>query len=188
VEGSGGVTDQTVLELLRKIRELAKRGVDGERDNAARLLEAKLQKYGLSLEDLERVKTKRWYWKYGTLLEAKIISHVVARVADYQGSCWKRVGKKVVGYDLTYAQGIEAAEWIEHYLAAWKREVKEHEELLFRAFINKHDLFAATVPEGAEVGSAYDKDPEMLGRVFSVMGSLRNVEAPVKKIEAGGQG
>jgi len=45
--------DDKIIELLKKINALAKRGVDGERENAAQRLEYLMGKYGVTFDMLE---------------------------------------------------------------------------------------------------------------------------------------
>ena len=52
---------ERLIDKLMKTKALAERGVGGERENAERILTAMLQKYGISLDDLEsEEETTHW--------------------------------------------------------------------------------------------------------------------------------
>lgn len=70
---------ERITDKLRKLLALAERGCGGEAENARRLLEAQLSKYGLTLEDLYENKTSRRIFKYRNKEERQIIVQVFYR-------------------------------------------------------------------------------------------------------------
>lgn len=60
---------ETIIDKLKKLAALAQRGEYGEADNARRLLEKQLQKYGLTMDDLENADRKERVFDYKTKYE-----------------------------------------------------------------------------------------------------------------------
>ena len=67
---------ERITDKLKKLLALAERGCGGEAENARRLLEEHLRKYGLTLEDLYENKTSRRIFKYRNKEERQIIVQV----------------------------------------------------------------------------------------------------------------
>ena len=78
------------LELLKKIQELAKRGVDGEAVNAQELLSDLLIKYNLTLDDLESSDIADRYMKVNKD-DVKILYQIVKNVICLQQNASMRV-------------------------------------------------------------------------------------------------
>ena len=55
------MTREEILDRLRKMKQLADRGVGGERENAERLLAEIAAQYGINLADLEEEKLEDFY-------------------------------------------------------------------------------------------------------------------------------
>lgn len=57
------MSNDKVLELAKKLKALADRGIGGERDNAKEQLEKLMNKYGITPEDLEQEEQKDYFFK-----------------------------------------------------------------------------------------------------------------------------
>lgn len=51
------------IELAKKIKALAEQGIEGEKDNAEKLLKSLMKKHIISIEDLEDEKVERFYFQ-----------------------------------------------------------------------------------------------------------------------------
>lgn len=68
------------IELAKKIKALAEKGIDGEKENAAKLLDSLMKKHNISMEDLEDEKLEKFYFKieiYKHELEVRILHQLV---------------------------------------------------------------------------------------------------------------
>lgn len=70
---------ERITDKLKKLLALAERGCGGEAENARRLLEEHLRKYGMTLEDICENKTSRRTFKYRNKEERTIIIQVFYR-------------------------------------------------------------------------------------------------------------
>lgn len=67
------------IELAKKIKALVEKGIDGEKENAEKLLNALMKKHNISMEDLEDEKPEMFYFKiesYSHDLEFKILNQL----------------------------------------------------------------------------------------------------------------
>lgn len=153
---------ETVLERARRIAELAKRGVDGERVNAERLLADFLAKHGLQMEDLER-EERRWYdfepiaVPRGDELWAQCVGSTV-ETDKYA----RHKGETVIGYRalLTAAEHAEVCMKLAVIVPLYEDEL----QVWFLSFLAANELFGL----GPSPGEMSDKQKEQLRRAATM--------------------
>ena len=59
-------------KLIKKLQELAERGVGGEKEGAQKKLEQLMKKYNISEADLSDEQLREHEWKYHTEFEKKV--------------------------------------------------------------------------------------------------------------------
>lgn len=131
-----------IIELAKKLKALADRGVDGEKENAAEMLGKFMEKHKLSLEDIEGEKKRRRRFK--VLADQKIFfnqicSNVLGR--NYRVESTGQAIYKVV--EVTDAEYVEILAKYEFY---WKHYQKE-QEIFYKAFIQKNQLYRKETDE-----------------------------------------
>ena len=134
-----------VMRRLRKLLELATRGVGGERENAERMLAATMRKHGVTMEQLESPTVERYYFATPTALEGKLFNQVCFKVIGTQNySLWKREGNgRKTGVDLTHAQRLE----VDLIYTMLRKQLRIEQERLYMAFIHKHRVFGTPDPD-----------------------------------------
>jgi hypothetical protein len=135
---------ELIIEKLKKIKELVERGVDGEAKAAREKLHILLNKYNLSIEDLEDNKVSSYKFKYVTSAELDIIIQCISKVTDNpkQVYSYYKDKKKEVFVKLTEWQYIEATVLVKFHVALFRKELKSHLKALVSAYCSKHHLFA----------------------------------------------
>jgi len=132
------------IELIKKLKALAERGIDGEAKNAQNLLHKMLKKHNLTIEDIEREETRDYYFKAsGT--NAKLLTQIAKRV-NYDLPVYDVPSDKIKQYHLsgnmiitcTPAEFIE----IEQMFDVYKKLYKKESELFYKAFLSANDLLA----------------------------------------------
>ena len=133
---------ERLLERLKGVKALADRGADGERDNAAALLAALMEKHGITEADLEGGEISTHWIRYKTIYERKLLfqlsymhlgsGHAFGCVGRYTGRQRKEVGVKC-----TPAQYIE----IEADYQFYRKALEEELSVFYSAFIQKNELF-----------------------------------------------
>lgn len=171
------------IDLLKKIKALAERGVGGEKIAAEKLLSKLLDKYKLSETDLgsEEVKEIELTFK-GKEEEALLLQvcyMVFGTVKETKGKVFRYTyGKGSRNTKLITCTPSEAAKivlYYDFYRDLWKRERGK----LFEAFIQKNEIFGNDLPSYAEKLSD-DKINDILKR----MSAFEKAEIPSLRIES----
>lgn len=166
--------DNKLIERLLKMYKLATEGVDGEKENAQKLLTAALKKHGLTFADLERkakideVERVSFYVKDNSL--AKLLIQIVGVVRDMTSVAYGQRGRTYF-FDLTKSQKIEVVMMYDFYKGLWKKELEKTKKRLFTAFISKHNI-ALTLSTKSE-----DKfTPQDLKEYLAISGLMEGLE------------
>jgi len=138
-----------IHEKLAAIKRLAEQGVDGERENAVRMLETLLQKYGLTESDLLTIEeTADVILKYSSLQEKKLAVQIVGFVKNTAAvKHWWHKKEKCVIAECTPRQKAEIEELYAHYLKEWRDSFDD----FMAGFITANDL----IPDAAARPSSF---------------------------------
>ena len=114
-----------VKSLISKVRELAERGVEGERNSAQDKLELLLKKYGLKLKDIEKENRLKRTFRISNKDDCiTIITQTIWDVAPKTEI--KQHNRKLEIYcNLTAEQYLEVCEKFEYYWKLYQQEKKE---------------------------------------------------------------
>lgn len=166
--------------LLKKIKALAERGVDGERENAEALLSELMKKYNISEDELSEDTRKRHDFEFHGKEQKKLLRQVVFKVTGgyayelvYSGS-----GRKVrtqLGAECTPAEKVEIEFLFDFYTNLWDRE----REAFLSAFIQKHQIFSIR-----EDAPTRELSYEEVAKMRALMQGMSD-ETPHRAIEAG---
>ena len=147
---------ERITDKLRKLLALAERGCGGEAENAKRLLEAQLRRYGMTLEDLLNEGKKKRAFKYRNNEEMKIIIHVDIELTDLQ-----------------YA---EISDMVDFYKRQFNKEKKRLMSEMFSAFINKHNLYDCDPSdEMKQRAEEQEFDRERLWRILTLSAGMEDI-------------
>lgn len=132
------------IEKLKKLRELALRGVDGEKTQAIAILEKLTQKYGVSMKELDEDIIEDFRFTFHGDKEKKLLLQITYKVTNETNrfhtlffTNTRRKCRTECEISCTKAQKIEIEFLFEFYKELWKKEI----EALFSAYIQKHQLF-----------------------------------------------
>lgn len=157
--------DEKKMELLKKLKALAERGVGGEKEGAQKKMEQLMKKYGIEDIDLLEEKVEDYDFRYHDEIEKKLIIQIFYKVVpDFETKMYiYRYGKgsrSMLGIACTKAQALQIQVEYEFYRELWKEE----KELFFSAFLNKHNIFGEQ-KNGSEEKELTEKDLERLQRM-----------------------
>lgn len=128
------------IELAKKLNELANRGVDGEKINAANKLKQIMAKYNISLEDINEQQVRKDFVRYfKSQYEKTILIQIAASVIDdVQLAKFKKKTKKIhVIVKATPSELLLIESMFAHYAKAFEKEI----EATLDAFIQVNRLF-----------------------------------------------
>lgn len=128
-------------ELLKKIKALADRGVDGERESAQTLLTRLMEQYGISETEIEEERRETAWFPYSQETERRLLNQIIYMVTGAGGfGCvgeYSGRKRKKMGTECTAAEQLE----IEANYAFFKEAMKKELEIFYSAFANKNNLF-----------------------------------------------
>lgn len=168
------------IELAKKIKALAEKGIDGEKENAEKLLQNLMRKHNISIEDLEDEKSEMFYFKiesYSHDLEFKILNQLTG---IFNLKLFGMFPPKIIrelklpgnyGVECTKVIYIEIKAKFDFYCKSLEKRLDE----FFYAFCIKNDLL---VPEGEN-----DKDkmltPEEKKTMLNALKISKNLESDI---------
>lgn len=143
--------DEKNIELLKKLKALAERGIDGERDTAAKKLTALMEKYGVTEAELSDETIEEHEFVYKDKYQRKILRQVFYKVNHEREVLRYTSGKgqrSILIFCATAAEAMQARIEYDFYCDLWADEV----DLFLEAFVQKHEIFwlnpDAKAPEG----------------------------------------
>lgn len=140
------------LEIIQKLKALSDRGINGEKENATKLLEKLMKKYGITDEELEQSQTKIVWITLKNMAEKRICSQILYAYFDDAGLYQRNGDRTKYWTELTPAQEIEFKYMLSTYLDSFYKE----QDIFIHAFIQKNRIF----PKDGPVTYIDDLPPE----------------------------
>lgn len=169
---------ERITDKLKKLLALAERGCGEEAENARRLLEEHLRKYGMTLEDICENKTSRRTFKYRNKEERTIIIQVFLSVLGSKSEAFKgatyNASKKTIYIDLTDLEYAEISDMVAFFKSQFNKEKKRLMKDILYAFVKKHNIFDCT-PNDDDEASNKEIDLEELMRILSLSNGMEDV-------------
>lgn len=167
------MVDQKKMEILKKLRALAERGVGGEKEGAQKKLDQLMKKYNIQemdlSDELEEDHDFRYHNEYEKILLRQLFYKIVP---DFKSKAYSykygRGSKTTLGVSCTKAQALQIQIEYEFYRDLWKEEI----DFFMEAFIQKHRIFA----EPTEGGGTDESEMSMVDllRMAAMMEGMQN--------------
>lgn len=136
-------SDDDKLELVKKLRALAERGEEHERQSAQKMLDKIIAKYDIDEEELTD-KEEEHEFSYSGTFERKLLLQVIYKVHDSLEGCYRYTagkGSRSKFYvKCTKAEAIQISIEFEFYKELWFEEM----EFFFSCFVQKHRIFGTS--------------------------------------------
>ena len=136
---------EEIKRRLGKLKDLADRGVDGERENAEQMLSELMHKYGISPDFINEVKKDRFTIRFKVIWERKLFVQLMSLCVgnDDDWGLYAHYKPRSRNWDhKTYEIECTQAQWIES-LAKFEVLRRDYERQLknfYRAFLMRNDL------------------------------------------------
>jgi hypothetical protein len=169
-----------VRAQLIKIKSLADAGVEGERQNAARLLLALCEKHGVAPETLVSEERKRYRIAYKDVREFELLKQCyyhICRKARIE--FWHP--RKAVEVEMTEAEAIDLRAAFNYYRKLWAVA----EEEFYDAFVAKHKIYGP--PSDSKDEDPEPMDPAKLARLIAMIRGMdghQSWQRPTAKLNA----
>lgn len=163
---------ETIIDKLKKIKELADRGLDGEAVSAKKKLELLLSKHNLTIHDIEGEELVRRHFKYIGSWHKRLVMQTVSSCCNREVDFFRNsFYKSMLLVDLTDLEYAESLNKLDFHLKQFRKEKKKAENAFFAAYIHQHHLFG--VSSGEESGEEISH--EELMAILSMMEKLEKV-------------
>ena len=173
-------------DLLKKLRELSMRGVDGERENAQKLFDRLSKKYGISESELDDECITVHQFTFHGAFEKQLLIQIIAKVLnanpDFYNFTSNLTGRKkrtILGAKCTETQCVEINFLFDFYNTLYQKEL----EYFLIAFIQKHRLFKETDENDNETSTLSYEEWLKVRMLAESMSS----ETPYLRIEGGAE-
>lgn len=131
------------IELAKKLKALADRGIDGEKQTAEKMLNALLKKHKISIEEIEGEKLQKYYFKLEAIEHD--LWHQIIKNVNYSIKCYGEFPKKLIKelelggnymIECTAANYIEVEAKYSFYKSLYNDEL----DIFYYAFLRANDL------------------------------------------------
>lgn len=157
-------SEQPNYDLLKKVRALAERGSEGEKQNARKILNRLIKKYGIDERELDDEYISEHEFRFKGEFEKLLLAQVKAHLTPYlRLYTYKRTSGKAY-MECTDREAIIVSIEFDFYKMAWKEDVR----FFFEAFIQKHRLFDTSPGAGTN-----EIDDEKYMRLLSLMNGIQ---------------
>jgi hypothetical protein len=151
---------ETIKELMRKIHQLAEKGVGGEAENAQKKLATLLTRYGMTIDDITAEEMKTYPFRYTGKRDSTLLRQCAAKVmGKWRGEYSFRRGqskqktREMIGFDLTATEHADLTEMLAYYREAYEKEC----DAMLAAFIQHHELFPDTTANPDKEGISLEE-------------------------------
>lgn len=172
--------NQRIQEKLKKIKELAERGIGGEKEGAKELYEKLLMKYGLSDSDIDDKLEKRWF-RFSDAVDKRLLVQLFYKVTGSR-TYWSKKDKRVnlVGCECTEFECDE----ILFYYQFYKEHLQDELDIFLSAFMNKNNLYPDSNARVQEDDVEYNDDIDFhkLAKIRAMEGGIDR-KTPALQIE-----
>jgi hypothetical protein len=158
-----------ILELAKKLKALAERGVGGERINAVEQLKRLIEKYQLDLEDINSVRLQYRVFKFDehNELHKKFVKQIIAAVVGDKEFYYAGLIHNNWTVEIDDFQYVEIAEKLDFYWPIFNSEM----DVFYNAFIKKNDL--ALVVEENKLPQLTVEEIEKLNKEYRMMQGMQ---------------
>nr|DAL47613.1 MAG TPA_asm: Protein of unknown function (DUF2786) [Caudoviricetes sp.] len=167
-------------ELLKKLKALVDRGIDGEKVSAEKKLKELMRKYDISENELLEDKIATVAFKYHGKEQRRLLVQIIYKVTNctdfytYRSINSRRKSKTSLGADVTAAQKIE----IEFLFDFYAKQYEKERSNFLEAFIQKHELFGELEPDVEPAEITF----EQMAKLQGLMDSMEDV-SPIRRLE-----
>lgn len=174
---------ERIIELGRKLLALATRGVDGERENAERILQAFLDKHGLTRAEIEpSIRTRRYVKDVNTNVK-QVFINLCANIVGHKVKINKCNGRFYYAVEMNDEEWAIFSERWPVYRKAIALEIKKKKQqqakelkLVSSAFISKHSLYSEDRDNEDEEPSDKMPTPEEIEEILAMLRMREQME------------
>lgn len=134
---------ESIKNKLKKLLALAERGVQGEAENARRLLEKLCKEYGVSMEELlDENQVKIYCFDIGrNAIYKDLFTQCYCKVVQKISLSFWRASRSKIEVEMTALQYAELASLFEWHKANFNKDLEDMKKNILLAYCRKHHLY-----------------------------------------------
>ncbi len=141
------------IELAKKLKALADKGVGGEKQNAEQMLQKFLKKHNLTIEEIEGEKVNRYFFKIEK--ENQKLLHQIVKITNRNLSLWGEFPKNKMRQlrlsgnymtECTASEFVEIKSKFDFYSNLYQDEL----DIFYTAFLHTNNLLVKSSSEDKE--------------------------------------
>ena len=159
---------ESIKNKLKKLLALAERGVQGEADNARRLLEKLCKEYGVSIEELlDENQTKFYRFDIGmNALYKGLFTQCFSKVTQKNSLEYRQVSRSKIEVKMTAIQYAEIVSLFEWHKSNFNKDLEDMKKNILLAYCRKHHLYSDVKPENGELTLTEDERKRLIKILF----------------------
>jgi hypothetical protein len=184
-----------IKKKLQKILALAKKGSEGEQENARNMLQELLSKYNITIDDIAddiacEVEKEYIFRKINNKMEFKLWTQIIFKVRNVHSFKYFELKGGKYSTKCTEAERIEIENQFGFHKRLfrneYKKQLKNLQEELLSAYVNKHNLYS-NCPDEEEQYNPEEQQPIDLEKLQRILAYKRNLseETYYKMLENG---
>lgn len=158
------------LDIAKKLKALAERGIGGERYNAQKALDRLMKEHSFLKEDLEN-ETRLWKDLHYEVKYKQLLIHVAFSVIGNHAKSFMvyKYRKTKMQFNVTAAEHIEIQAKYDFYKHLYEDELK----IFWHGFLLKHDLFNKD-KEATYIDDLSPEERERAQRAFNMAHNMQS--------------
>ena len=134
---------ESIRNKLKKLLALAEQGMQGEAENARRLLEKLCKEYGVSMEELlDENRVEYHFFSVGrNKIYLNLFLQCFYKVTNTDRLSYKQISRSQIAVEMTALQYAELASLFEWHKANFDKDFEEMKNNILPAYCRKHHLY-----------------------------------------------
>ena len=173
---------ESIKNKLKKLLALAERGVQGEAENARRLLEKLCKEHGVSIEELlDENQVKYYRFNIGrNAIYKDLFVQCYCKVSYHQAS------RSQIEVEMTALQYAELTSLFEWHKANFDKDFEDMKNNILLAYCRKHHLYSDVKPDNDNDRELTEDERKRLIKIMFMQESLNDNQYH-KLLEQGGR-
>ena len=140
---------ESIKDKMKKLLALAERGVQGEAENARRLLENLCKEYGVSMKELlDENQVKYYCFNIGrNAIYKSLFVQCYCKTVQKGSLDYRQVSRSQIEVEMTALQYAELVSLFEWHKANFDKDLEDIKKNILLAYCRKHHLYRDVNPE-----------------------------------------
>ena len=165
---------ENIKNKLKKLLALAEQGVQGEAENARRLLEKLCREYGVSMDELlDENQVKYHFFEVGrNKVYLDLFAQCYYKVANKDRFSYKQISRSQIAVEMTAIQYAEMVSLFAWHKANFDNDLEEMKRNILIAYCRKHHLYSDV--DSSDSMELTDEEKERILKIMFMQESLND--------------